>query len=662
MLRKIALFTLILCVFSSGLSAQQSGSPGQKAVELYKEGEQALLEKKPEKALRLFEKALSFHPDLTAARRSMGVCYEMLNNFPKAVEQYDRVLESDSLFSKPLYYQAGEAHYKIGNYEKAMDYFRRYQAFQKNDSIRFQLDNRLENALDTEFSRKLPGTIQACRVAMDSVQFVNITEVFNIGAAINSKADEYFPFLTNDQNTLFFTRLRGQDGRSDENLFFSTRQGGEWSKSAQVSGFNTPNDEGMSTLVRDGRRMFFTACAREGVLGSCDIWQALVNGAEVQSAETLKGFVNSERWESQAAISCDGSVLYFSSNREGGYGGADIWRSERQADGSWGIPKNLGPDINTPLDEEAPFITNDGKTLYFSSTGHLGMGEQDIFISWWDDQQHNWSVPINLGPPVNSAFRELGFFLSADGKTGYFSSNRPGGFGGMDIYFFQLARQLYGEPITFVEGFVRDSIIDIPVQATVEINGRNPAQTDADGRFFLCVGADEVLDIQIDAKRYKPYHNQFAIPEWNNRTFYTIELLLQPTLSFVASIPEPEAEEGNTMVAKGIKTKKEQTHAVFFEFDKSSINIDEIGRLDQFIQSLKGKEIQRVEIIGFSDDVGTDVYNLKLSEERAKQIALFLIDNNIIVDQIYLEGRGEVRNDKPKEQNRRVDVKVATME
>ena len=170
----------------------------------------------------------------------------------------------------------------------------------------------------------------------------------------------------------------------------------------------------------------------------------------------MDGYANSEKWESQASISCDGSLLFFASNRKGGLGGTDLWMSTRQADGSWSDPKNLGPKINTELDEEAPFITNDGKTLYFSSTGHLGMGEQDLFMSRLDDKG-NWMAAINLGEPINTASRELGFFLSADGKTGYFSSNRKGGMGGMDIYKFELSEYLYAEPITFVEGFVKDS-------------------------------------------------------------------------------------------------------------------------------------------------------------------------------------------------------------
>ncbi|MBK7872164.1 MAG: PD40 domain-containing protein [Saprospiraceae bacterium] len=147
------------------------------------------------------------------------------------------------------------------------------------------------------------------------------------------------------------------------------------------------------------------------------------------------------------AVSCDGSTLYFTSDREGGLGGTDIWVSKRNLDGNWSEPENLKFPINTPSYEESPFITNDGQTLYFSSDGHLGLGDQDIFMSRIDNEG-NWSTPINLGPPVNSAHRELCFILAADGRTGYFASDRPEGFGGLDIYRVSLSSELYSEAIT----------------------------------------------------------------------------------------------------------------------------------------------------------------------------------------------------------------------
>lgn len=660
MFRRFRLFSLCFILYLPYLTGQQI-SPD--AAKVYKEAEGYLLEHEYQKALRSFQRSLQLQPNLTAAKRGIGACYELLNDFEQAIIYYEQVLDSDSLFSRLLYYQLAEAHYKVGNHGKALAYFNTFKEYQNKDVSEFGLQGDREKVQELEFVAKVDGSIKACEVSLDSLQFLIVTEVVNLGPGINSKNSEYFPFLSNDQKLLFYNKLKtGQN--NDEDLYFSSNNNGKWRAGSPVPGFNTANSEGMCTMIRDGRRMFFTACKRDGVLGTCDIWEALVNGTEVTSISSLEGYANSENWESQAAISCDGNTLFFASNREGGMGGTDLWFSKKQDDGRWSPPINLGPKINTIYDEEAPFITNDGKTLYFSSTGHLGMGEQDIFMSWLDFRSEEWSVPINLGPPVNSAYRELGFFLSADGKTGYFASNRPGGYGEMDIYSFELSRQLHSEPVTFVEGFVRDSVINTPIQASIRINGAGLIHTDDAGRFFLCVGADEVLDLEVNKDRFKDYHNQFPIPEWDNREFYNLKILLQPTISFLTPYEPPQQEEETreVLTPRSPKVEKEFRHTIFFEFDQHDLNTAEISGLDDFLAPIKNAEIKSIEVFGFSDDIGTDYYNLELSEKRAKQTALYLVNQGFEIDQVYMKGFGEIQDDNPKGLNRRVEVKIVVLE
>jgi len=661
MSKKIVLLFIYLCVF--WLSAQ--AQPGNtvltpQAAQYYREAEEALLRRDYKQAVKGFEKALKIQPGLTAANKGLAACYELLKDYGKAVTYYEKVIASDSMYSRAIFYQLAEAHYKIGQYDKALQYFRTYERLLKQPAESFGLHGEREIKSELKYAEKLPINIKASEVSLDSIKFVNVTDVINLGTAINTQADEYFPFLSNDQQLIYYTHRKGE---KDEDLYYSRITEGRWRKGEPVKDFNTGENEGMSTMVRDGRRMYFTACARQGVLGTCDIWVAEIDTQQIiQSFESATGMVNSDYWESQASISCDGSVLFFASNRKGGMGGADLWYCLRGSDGRWGAPINLGPKINTPEDEEAPFITNDGKTLYFSSTGHLGLGEQDIFMSWYDERAKEWATPINLGPPVNTPYRELGFFLSADGVTGYVASDRPDGHGGMDIYRFRLSDKLFGDPITFVEGYLRDSVLMTPLEAKVEIAGRGAIQTGADGRFFICVGADETLHLGIQKRGYKPYHNDFVIPEWNNRTYYTLELLLQPTISFIANIPPVIKTDSTQNIVDKPKSNRTFTHTVFFEFDKHTMEAPELSRLDEFAKLMKNKKIQRVEIIGFSDDIGAEAYNLRLSEERAKGIALFLVQNNIVVDQIYMEGKGELDGKQNKELNRKVEVRVMTIE
>ncbi len=647
------LVLIVLVLLPCLLTAQ--GTPLASA--LYRDAEFALLNHDYKKAIRLFKRVLKNYPDLAAAHRGLGVANELLNEYDQAAFHYTKVIELDSMFSRLVYFQAGEALFKNGEPDSALTYFETYKAMQRLDATEFAYHFDKEEEQEKQALRKLEANIRACQVSLDSAKFQSIKEVINLGDAINTPSDEYFPCLTNDQLQMFYTRRRNKE--ADEDLYVSTFDNGSWKKGSPWNTFNTNKNEGMPTLVRNGRRLFFTACNRKGVLGTCDIWEAEIEHLKIKHMGPLDGYANSERWESQAAISCDGSTLYFASNREGGFGGTDLWFSRRLPDGRWSDPINLGPKVNTELDEESPFITNDGKTLYFSSTGHVGMGEQDIFISWLDDLGQ-WSVPINLGPPVNTPYRELGFFLSADGQTGYFASNRQGGQGGMDIYKFQLSQELFSDPITFVEGIVRDSLTDLPVESTVLITGRDPIRTDPLGRFFLCVPAEKNLDIRVEMPDYHPYRQVFGIPVWDNHKAYNLDIVINPRRDLsLRGVPEPDtlaAEE------KPRSTEKSYTCLLYFDFDSYKLNIREMDLLDGFMRSMKDKDIERVEIIGYADDIGTDAYNLQLSEERAKAIALFLRDYGIIVNKVYVQGRGEIKDDNPKSRNRRVEVRVTTVE
>ena len=657
-MKRIFLLQVIVLSVPLMLYAQKAPVPGTANVgETFRQAEIALLSHDYKKAIRLFEKTLKSHPDLAAAHRGLGISHQLLYDYDQAAYHFEKVIELDSMFSRTIYFEAGEAQFKIGNYEKALEHFEQFYYLQDFEPQAFGFYGDKEAEVERAYLDQLNANIKACQMSLDSAKFQGIEEIINLGGGINTKADEYFPCLTNDQQLMFFTRRR--DVQADEDLYYSTYdEKSGWSRGVAINAFNTRKNEGMSTLVRNNRKMFFTACNREGVLGTCDIWEADIEHLDIKGMGTLEGYSNSERWESQAAISCDGSLLFFASNREGGFGGTDLWYSRLMGDGRWSDPVNLGSEINTRLDEESPFITNDGKTLYFASTGHPGRGEQDIFVSWLDDKG-DWTVPINLGPPVNTAYRELGFFLSADGRTGYFASNRQGGEGGMDIYKFRLSEQLYDDPVTLVEGYVRDSITDEPVRATVYFEGeREPVRTDEQGRFFLCLPAESVLGLRVTEQDYRPYSRQFEIPLWNNRQFFKLDLFLDPLRSYAARSVD------TTAVVEKREGKEEKAYStvVFFEFDSDQLDITAIDQLDEFMRSLNDKDIVRVEIIGYADDIGTDDYNLRLSEERAKNMALFMREYGIIVHRVYLEGRGEIKNDEPKSKNRRVEVKVFILE
>ncbi len=628
------------------------------AIEHYRAGEKALLQKKYNKAIRSFERALKIKPDLRAAQRGIGLVHALENRYKLALSQYLEIIEKDPRFSRVLYYQIAEAYYRIGDYNTAIFYFDKFDQLQEVSTVEFTVNGEKEQELEQDLLARLPAAIEACQVSQDSSTFQTNVQVYNLGNAINSRFDEYFPFLSNDQRMLFFTKRRGF--RSDENLYVSNFENDRWRNTRAVGEpFNTDVNEGMSTMVRDGRKMFFTACNREEVLGPCDIWEATVRKDVVERVAPLEGASNSDKWESQASISCDGRTLYFASNRPGGLGGTDIWYSRLNENGYWSEPINMGAPINTEKDEESPFITNDGNALYFCSIGHLGRGDQDIFMS---RQTSNgiWTDPVNLGPKVNTAYRELGFFLSADGRTGYFASDRPGGFGGMDIYVVELSEALTSDPMTFVEGYVRDSLTGKGLEVRVQFAGRESLRTEPDGRFFLCLPANSYLPIGIDeTEAYRPYDNEFDIPEWNNKEFYPVDINLVPKN---LPPPPPDTTQSEEVPPKRITTTRRYFHTIFFQFDSDKVTYEEIPKLQDFVDRIQDKEIVRVEINGYADDIGEDQYNLELSEKRAKKIALFLMERGIPVSRISMRGYGEIRDDRPNSQNRRVELKIFTKE
>lgn len=670
----------LLIIIALFLSFQWLKAQDPIAVAYYRDAEMEILKDNPKKAIKLFKKAVRENPNLTAAYRGIGLASEMMNDYEQAAEYYEEVMAMDSMYSRPLYYQLGEIYYKLGDIDNALSFFKKYKDLQSKslvdftihayveykipnqDSINiFGVNADKEEALEKQFVDKIDGSIRACYISQDTSKFRKVKSIENLGTAINSNKDEVFPYLTNDQAILFYTRRDA--AKDDDDLLFSKYENNKWKSSSNLgSSFNTRAPEGMSTLVRDGKMMYFTACQRDGVYGYCDIWEAELNSTKVNNVKPIVGYANSEKWESQASISCDGSTLYFASDREGGLGGIDIWKSTKDADGHWSDPMNLGPKINTSKDEEAPFISNDGKTLYFSSTGHLGMGKQDIFVSFMGDGGY-WGDPVNLGPPINTAYWEFGFFISADGKTGYFASDRPDGFGGMDIYKFNLDQELHSEPITFIEGYVLDSLTGVGVPSTVFIEGREGIKTAADGRFFVCIEAGDTINVSLNEKSFHPYQRELAIPNWDNRNFYPLTLLLKSTKDIQPKSPPPHAPEPPREPSPKIKQRKSYTHEIFFSFDSAELTPEESDELDDFFTEHAKKEIIRIEVLGFADDIGAEDYNFKLSEDRAKNIGYYLITDKGLPSEIIMrEGRGESSNHKVKEKNRKVILKLFTLE
>ncbi len=577
--------------------------------------------------------------DFAVAHLELGRVLSELHEYEAATEAFENSFDLDNKLSRAAFFECGEAWFKLGEVEKADYYYQKYQdgkgtnyANKKKESgLELTYDERLaERLLNCEYISRLDTSWQHARP-------------FLLEKNINTKHDEYLPTITSDGSQLVFTR---QKQAGDEDIMTSEWKNDKWSKSRSFgSAINTGQNEGMAKFETHGRAFYFAGCMRSDTEGGCDIYKAVMNKGKVSEVQRVDGQLNSSDWDSQPSITCDGQLMFFSSSRDGGQGGADIWMSRLQADGEWGYPENLGPYINSPGDEEAPFISSDGQTLYFSSNGHPGQGDGDLFLA--RRQGGVWSLPQNLGYPINSPAKELGFYVQGDGQTAYFASARPGGAGGLDIYRIALPTNLRPDPMVHLEGFVKNGDTGEGVSTTISI-GREAekwqVKSDDDGWFFVCLPGDRGYSFQINQKGYQYLIEAEFLPAQDNAAPVQKELLLMP-------VAKPQ------FTTKPVEIKEKRIQ-FFFDFDSYQLNQNAVRELDKLTDFLKKETDWKVEVVGYADSKGDVDYNKILSEKRAGVIVDYLKNEGINIENVVRkEGRGSVKSkDADDTQFRRVDV------
>ncbi|RMG80519.1 MAG: flagellar motor protein MotB, partial [Bacteroidetes bacterium] len=429
----------------------------------------------------------------------------------------------------------------------------------------------------------------------------------------------------------------------------------------------TENSEGAHTISADGHLLIFTACNRKSGFGSCDLFYSEYDCGEWSPVQVIPPPVSTGAWESQPSLSADGKKLYFASNRPGGIGEKDLWVAERQADGSWGTPQNLGAGINTPKDEKAPFIHPDGQTLYFLSSGHPGLGFEDLFICR-KQSDGSWGTPQNFGYPINTENSEGPIFVSLDGKQAYFSSNRTDfeeAYGKMDIYTFELPPHLRPQPVTYVKATVRDEKDNRPLIAQVEfvdlMTGESYVQnqTDCDGVFLVTLPSGKNYMLNINRDGYFFYSDHFELSAGGSFDDpFLLDVRLRPIPSQNASTDLADAAPGAPIILKN----------VFFETGSAELKPESLIELNRLKALLEAHPELKIQINGHTDHVGTEEDNLKLSNDRAKAVYDYLVQNGIHPERLRYKGFGESRpidtNDTEagRRNNRRTEFEVIATE
>ena len=469
----------------------------------------------------------------------------------------------------------------------------------------------------------------------------------NLGPNVNSKYAEYLPNLTQDGNYLIFTRMTPGSKylpSLQEDFFVSKYLDNNWLESIPLTNkINTLQNEGAPSISADGKILYFAACSRKDGLGECDIYYSYNRGNYWTSPKNLRA-INTEYWESQPNISADGTVLYFVSNRIGGYGGNDIWAVDIASDGSFGEVYNLGPSINTSGDEISPFIHFDNQTLYFASDGWPGMGSKDIFVSR-KQANKQWSKPQNLGYPINSIETDNSFFVDTSGELAYFSSVREGGYGKEDIYKFYLYKEAQPQKMGYYKAVVIDINTNKPISVKYEIRNLNDSTEiylkDAhNGKISMGLKAKQKYLISVFAEGYLYYSSN-------------INLLTEDSLRII---------EDKISLIQISYNEKFELRNIEFDFDKSTVRSSSKIELDLFAIYLKLNPEITILIEGHTDNMGKTDYNLKLSEERAKTVRNYLLTQDIPGYRIQAKGFGSTQilseDINLQEQNRRVVIRI----
>lgn len=580
-------------------------------------------------AVTLLKEAVKLEPDYYEAYFLLGLIYfdQKYLNLKSAKEYFLKTKDICNEYDVYVYYYLADIYFEEGDFLKA---YENYSFFLEDvDKIRKDEDFQRASYL-LEYSRFLHQ------------QYANpvpFKPVFVKG--ISTNLDEYLPIISPDNEIALFTRKIQKASKQkpweqiadyEEKFCISHRTGDGFSAGEVLPyPFNNEINEGGATLTIDNNELFYTVCKivnlDSGNYFNCDIYYTEYKNDTWSPVKNLGDKINNvNTWESQPTISSDGSVLYFTSDRAGGLGGYDIYKSVKNADGSWSKAQNLGEIINTKGNEKSPFIHTDNETFYFASDGHKGLGGYDIFYAKIDSSGR-WHTPKNIGYPINTVSDEVSMFVSTDGMTAYFASNKYEGAGGWDLYSFDLYEEARPEKVLFIKGqvngdssdVVRDALVTIKNMKTKEVR---EVKTDSiSGKYVIATQFknDYILSIKKDGFTQK------------SKYLSVEDTLLEKPTEIVMDVQKLEL--GKSYTIENIR----------FAYNSDELTSDSKLLLDEFALFLSENDNLKIAIAGHTDNTGNDKYNLELSHKRAKSVYSYLLSKSIHAKRLSYQGYGETK-------------------
>ncbi len=636
-MKKLVLFIVTFLTISSAYSQYDRAKINKKAIQLYDLALQRIDDGNLTIAAGQLMQAIESDKNFVEAYLTLAAIYGKLKSYKSSILNYEKAISLDSNYT--LDYKLA---YSIqlagqGEFDKALT---------------------AVNELLTKKPPKNQTSLASAQKRKQSYEFAidyekknsNKLYVFapkNMGNTINTNESEYFPSLTIDGKELVFTR---RIKNFNEDFYYSKRNVDEWDQAKPMEGnVNTEQNEGAQNISQDGQWLVFTACNRPNGFGSCDLYISYYTPQGWSEAVNLGGKINSEAWESQPCLSPDKRDIYFTSKRAGGYGGSDLYVCHLQPNGKWSDPENLGAEINTTGDEACPFLHADNQTLYFTSNGLPGYGGNDLYYVR-KNPGNVWSKPVNLGFPINTISDEGTLFIAADSKTAYYASDRNDSKGGLDIYSFELRQDIRPNKTLWVKGQVSDKKTTKGIASSVELIDLSSkqtitkVQTDESGNYFITLPVGKDYAFNVNRKGYLFYSDNFLMLNKSPDSVYQKNITLLPI------------ETNASVVLKNI----------FFDVGKFELKTESQVELEKLIQLMTENPTLKIEISGYTDNVGKPADNLLLSNNRAKAVVTYLVSKAIPVQRLTAKGYGETnpkaenKTEEGRALNRRTEMKVVS--
>ena len=639
-------FFSFFLLFPHPLASQTVSSKELRSI--FNEAESILLYNEDyEKALPLYKLLVNFAPDNHNYQYKVGICYLNMDGYvkeaiPWLIKASKKTTFDYSYSYKETYapvdvlFYTGSAYHLLNRTDSAVYYYKKFL------SATSGFHN--PQMFYTDFVRQ---QIRNCSHAREMEQHPVIVKKEKLTDQINAYRKNLNPVVSENRKVFVYTAMPG----SNKAIMYCRKKRNGWSNPVDITAqLDAGDDSRAVALSFTGDTLFLYK--EEG--GRADLWVSYHRDTVWTPMKRLGRNINTRYWESSCCISSDGKTLYFTSNRNGGRGGLDIYLSKKTADGRWGEPVNLGPVINTPLLEDNPHITADGQTLFFASQGHYNIGGFDVFYSK-KKRSGSWSKPVNLGYPVNTTDDNMNYFPLGNGDTALVSLiTREGPVNTWDIYKVhiippgKITRIEVKGTLVFEDG-ARDTdpSLSVTISDTAGTKVFAKPVPDSSGRYMAKL-LPGTYKIAVRSNRYKNVSETITIPEKYPRSFLAVETRLIPR----------QTNQGNVFFIR----------SVYFKLNEYHLSEEARQHLTQIAVFLKEYPSLKFEIVGMTDTTGTKDYNKNLSVKRAREVINFFTSLGIPKNRFTLRGIGEIRVVQLKkgkqtktvtqEQSRKVDIRL----